>query len=333
MVFFQCDRDLPVCNQCKLRGNDPPCEYASKRRKVTVLADGSMRANPADLKNEEKEPTLSRMGPIAGPSSLTSQPPPVAGSSRVLDSKSGASVSNAIPSHLSHRHAANNDMVISSYSNSERKAMTINAPSTKLQPWFHLSFVSLPTTIRDRISTLDVSDMPERGAFERKLSEFLATLVPQLAETACLSTSIYAAINRSLLSGEAHGLSPRMLIWVNCHRLLPGSTQKYLLVKPRDIESPPGPVEEAQLLQEYQSRIDRDLTEITSGQNNHVFDRLIVREQFYDVLAYAHRDHAPSFEMVDEIGQLAIVNWCELADDRHICGAMSPLLLAEEESK
>ncbi|KAL0580329.1 hypothetical protein V5O48_001666 [Marasmius crinis-equi] len=303
-------RDLPVCNQCKLRGNNPPCEYASKRRKVTVLVDGSIRANPTGLKDEEAEPSLSRMSSAAGPSS-SAQHLPITGYSRVLDSRSGASVSNATPLYSSHRHSAPNETIALTSTNNEWKAMTINAPSAKVQPWFHLSFVSLPATIRNKVSTMNAFDMPDRVAFESKLTDFLSTLVPEMAETACLSTSTYAAINRSLLSGEAHGLSSRMLIWVNCHRLLPGSTQKYLLVKPRDILTPPGPVEEAQLLQEYQSRIDRDMTEITPGQQNHIFDRLIVREQFYDVLAYAHRDHASSYEMTDEIVQLAItgVSW------------------------
>ncbi|KAK7035259.1 hypothetical protein VNI00_012026 [Paramarasmius palmivorus] len=327
-VFFsQCDRDLPVCNQCKLRGNDPACTYASKKRRQTAGADSPSGSNMDGTSMEDslQASTSSKPVPLMSPyaysmhqrASTSSSTP----SSEAEDRDRAVSSMAPTENNNGGFHNRSHNYVTSPIFRNTGSIMS-NTSNKRLTPWFHLSFVPLPSTIRDRISTLPVSELPDRQIFERKLSEFLCTLVPELEETACLSPDTYAAMNRSLLSGEAHGLSPRMLIWVNCHRLLPGSTQKYLLLMPRHTNEPNSldPTEEAQLLKEYQTRIDQDATELIPGQPEPVFDRLIVRDQYYDVLAYAHMNHSSSFEMTDGINKLAIVSifflvWVKYPDE------------------
>ncbi|ESK92948.1 fungal specific transcription [Moniliophthora roreri MCA 2997] len=316
---LKCDRDLPVCNQCKLRGNNPPCTYASKKRRtaaaaaegsVSVTADPGVEEQPQGSTSGKPIPLVSPYAYSAHPRASTSSSTP---SSEADDQNRATNSNDPTQNNNGGFHDRSHSYVTTPIHRNTGTIMANTNPRC-LAPWSHVSFVALPSTIRSRLSAIVVSELPDKQTFERKLSDFLSTLVPELEETACFSTDTYAAINRSLLSGEAHGLSSRMLIWVNCHRLLPGSTQKYLLLMPRHTnEKPLEPTEEADLLKEYQSRIDRDLTEITPGQPEPVFDRLIVREQFYDVLVYAHisLSHASSHEMTDEINRLAItgVTW------------------------
>ncbi|KAJ4468203.1 hypothetical protein J3R30DRAFT_1683795 [Lentinula aciculospora] len=308
---LKCDRDMPACNQCQLQGKPTQCAYLPRRRrnaedKITFEDDiGTTAGTILKLgildKNEPSQSKIQDQAFSSAPSQIrrftTTSPSDYQGGSnshhRDSDGRSTrGSAQGASDSSSSH----------------PQQNFDINSASTK--PQRSLSqFSPLPSVILRTLSETRYEGMPDREAFSKGIKVFLKTLMPEMQESASLSSAAYTGVARYLVTGEIppHA-SPYLQTWMTTHRLLPGSQTHPLILIPRD----PIPENLALSLQQYQA----DPVRYTHGDGRtlpeqSIFDRLPVQDELYDILAYAHRAHKDSTIMTDEVRQIgfAHITW------------------------
>jgi hypothetical protein len=169
-----------------------------------------------------------------------------------------------------------------------------------------------------RLSGINCAEMPNREQFDETLWKFVFNLHPDLRETACLETQVYATLASSLAEGSSlTAMSPRLRIWAACHRLCSGSDRRHLILAPRDPFFRASPKERERMVTAYHRALDGP-PQATPSQSERSdndemagadaqFERLPVQPQIYDCLAYVHRGHAASAAMMMSINKLNIV--------------------------
>ncbi|KAJ7594842.1 hypothetical protein C8J56DRAFT_450255 [Mycena floridula] len=167
------------------------------------------------------------------------------------------------------------------------------------------TFVPLPETVVLQLGSVDFVEMPGRGAFDQAIESFIATLIPEFQETACLSPETYSAVFHSLGNDDVSKLSPHVRTWIHSHPLKMGSNTRSLLVLPRDFGLPSVKAINEELLAVYQKIVD-NLPRSGPGSESvlNAFERIPVQHQIYDILVYAHREHTPPFMMLEQVRQL-----------------------------
>lgn len=199
--------------------------------------------------------------------------------------------------------------------------------SSTVEPWNDMAFVPLPGYIIQRLSLINSVEIPDRRLFDEALHEFLAGVMGELRETACLTPDIYSLVSHALKAGNNSKLSERLHAWISFHHVCSGSEKRHLLILPRDSIFALETIEAQRLRQDYLACIEEQLQVKTTGSSNSMsdpascgintetyFERVPVQPQIYDVLTYVHRSHDPPLNMIAEIKQLGFVrfHFCSL---------------------
>ncbi|KAJ3733665.1 hypothetical protein DFJ43DRAFT_221390 [Lentinula guzmanii] len=309
---LKCDRDMPACNQCQLQGKPTQCAYLPRRRRNaeekitfeddigtiagTILKLGIIDKSEILQTNIQDQVPSSSLAPIRR---FTTTSP--------SDYQGGSSTHHRDSDGRSTRGSARG--VSASTSNRPQQNRNDNTAFTRSQRSLP-QFSPLPSVILRTLSeTRYAAEMPDREIFNRNIKGFLKTLMPEMQESASLSSAAYAGVARYLVTGEIppHA-SPHLQTWMTTHRLLPGSQTHPLILIPRD----PIPENLALSLEQYQA----DPARYTHGDGTtlpeqSIFDRLPVQDELYDILAYAHRTHKDSTNMTDEVRRMgfAHITW------------------------
>ncbi|KIK67085.1 hypothetical protein GYMLUDRAFT_69279 [Collybiopsis luxurians FD-317 M1] len=308
---LKCDRDMPACNQCQLQGKASECAYLPRRRrngddKITFEDDIGTKAGNI-LKFDKKPNDFESTG------SFPSTSAPIRKFKPSIYQASSSSYHPDSESRISTRGPGGN--ASSSSANSRPPTAVDHAPpavdraSPAVRHTSHLQFAPLPSAIIQSLEETQFTEMPDRETFDHSIGRFLKTLMPEMQESASLSSSAYAGVARYLVTGEIpRNASSHLQKWMTTHRLLPGSQTHPLILIPRD----PIPDNLAFILQQYQA----DPARFTHGQGTtlpepSIFDRLPVRNELYDILVHAHRGHADSITMADETRRMgfAHITW------------------------
>ncbi|KAH8828414.1 hypothetical protein DL96DRAFT_1176526 [Flagelloscypha sp. PMI_526] len=208
-------------------------------------------------------------------------------------------------------------------------------------PWVNTGFIPLPPHILQRLSSISANDMPIRTSFNEHLNQMVNTLMPELRETASFGPEMYATIARGLQKNDLQLLTLRRRTWTAIHHVLSGSSRAWLLLMPRDsVFMYKSAQEQERMRFIYQEKMDItfpsqasrtlkidpsfDMVTFKDDQYQCMkddpewmtpFERIPVQDQIYDVLAYAHRRHDSSWEMVVEVRSagIAMITWpmCE----------------------
>ncbi|KAJ7699319.1 hypothetical protein B0H17DRAFT_1049427 [Mycena rosella] len=336
---LKCDRAAPVCQYCR-EGNITDCRYTPKKRARPPLDSGGSAQPTSRVPYSTQAHTASFMFTnISGP--VETHPT----YNRPFVNESAPSSSRS-ESASSHHRTIELDRSAPSY---PRKASFSEGPplallpapappapypahqpfishsfpepirNLQLKPWSHPSFIPLPDPIPRRLGNLLSAEMPSRESFDKALEDFLANLMPDLRETACLPPEAYATLANCLSKGNITRLSTRIRSWATCHRLCSGSDKLNLILAPRDSVFQITQDEEQRMIREYRGSLDGPSRSAPSPSQKSdkdsaatseapVFERLPVQPQIYDCLAYAHRGHASSVAVLMEIRRLGIAS-------------------------
>lgn len=203
-------------------------------------------------------------------------------------------------------------------------------------------FTPLPDVVAQRISSVNVLEMPDRTLYENVLGKFLTDLPVALRETTAFGPDMYAAVCRSLSGDGVQNISDRLRMWLAYHHVRLGSDKHYLLLIPRDAFFHLLAPEEETLRRDYVAYVDNcsEVYGIASGSLSEsadcdvggfewtrAFERIPVFNQIYDILVYAHRAHGSSSSVLFEarrIGMAGItwpmvemfINLCPLCNSR-----------------
>lgn len=198
--------------------------------------------------------------------------------------------------------------------------------SLTVEPWDNHAFAPLPDAVLRRLALTNLVEMPDKAIFEELLDDFLSNLIPELRETACPSPEVYAAVVQALSGNKSTTVSDSVQFWMSCHPLRLGSRKTNLLIIPRDSIFLHSENREGEgLLKGFQTFVDGDADKGGKGVSNDSpsvvadtepdlseciasFERIPVRNQVYDILTYAHREHVSSSVMLDETRKIAIVS-------------------------
>ncbi|KAJ3713319.1 hypothetical protein C8R42DRAFT_780018 [Lentinula raphanica] len=326
---LKCDRDMPACNQCQLQGKPAQCAYLPRRRrnaeeKITFEDDiGTTAGTILKLGFIDKsEPLQSTIQHQVPPSSSSLNPIRRFTTTSPSDYQAGSNSNHRDSDARSTRGSARG--VSASSSNRPQQKLDDESTVNKSQPSLP-QFAPLPSVILQTLSEVRyTADMPNRELFNKNIKGFLKTLMPEMQESASLSSTAYAGVAKYLVTGEIPPqVSPFLQTWMTTHRLLPGSQTHPLILIPRD----PIPENLALSLQQYQA----DPARYTHGDGmtlpeQSIFDRLPVQDELYDILAYAHRTHQNSTNMTDEVRRMgfAHITWPMADIFVHLCPVCAP---------
>ncbi|KAL4268215.1 Zinc cluster transcription factor 64 [Pleurotus pulmonarius] len=331
---LKCDRNLPVCNHCS-EDDDAECNYTPKKRHKATAEQVSTQDHEAHSHKAESSPTSESVhhdGLAESKRAHTFYGQNVATRNdldKPIQSQTGRFTADYLQSKshslsfISHAFAPGQGIIVN---------------STYVQPWSHPSFSPLPEPILQRLGSVDSSEMPNRETFDDNIASFLGDLLPELRDTACLPPDIYLSMSRSLVANDLSKLPTRLRDWISINHIRSGSSKGNLLLVPRDSIFQAADAEVTRLLKAYRDSVDGSDDESSGDVDfSQAFERLLVRNQLYDVLAYAHRSHGPPPTMLFELRKAAIayVTWpmieifirlCPLCNNRakRLAGAGKP---------
>ena len=196
-------------------------------------------------------------------------------------------------------------------------------PGRHLDPWYHSTFAPLPRSILQGIRTVNPTEMPTRPNYDEALNKFLAELPAELREIAAFTPETYADLARAVVKGDFSTLTPRVTSWVQYHHVRPGSRKYHLLLLPREAYFSIRGEKEEKLWNEFIAEVDGEIptskssaTSLGHGPGQHVinshegvsaFLRVPVSTQIYDILVYAHKNHASTTQTLAQVRQAGIV--------------------------
>jgi hypothetical protein len=350
---MQCDRSLPLCNNCE-EAKETDCNYTPKKRNKTPIERLPIRERslaaayasapppfyhpqqpPDDESDIESESSISIQAPSYAIQSNMGRLPSSYNkdeiwdadphSSRIMSSHSKVfkkppsshSLSQQPYNHHSHKASATSSYT--SHSTDVHKN-TVSVHCERIEPWSDSSFIPLPEPLLHVITSLNVSEMPRRAAFSEAFTAFLGDMGPELREVTAFSPQVYTSFWGSVLKNDFAGQSSYLVTWAKIHHVRIGSQRYLLLLLPKDVIFQAQPKEETQLHQKYINKMDsrRGLADkepmldsyrtSSTPEWNTAFERIPVEPQIFDILVYAHRDHAKATEMVLEIRQIGFVS-------------------------
>ena len=188
-----------------------------------------------------------------------------------------------------------------------------------IEPWYHSDFAPLPRTVLQGIRTANPAEMPIRSDYDKALWKFLADLPPELREVSAFAPEAYASLAQVIEKGDTTTPSERVKSWVVHHHVRTGSRKYRLLLMPREQYFAIRPDKEEKLRNEFIAEVDGDvfLSKPPSAnsqgkqpvrEGTTAFIRVPVSPQIYDVLVYAHKNHATPSTTLTQIRQAGIVS-------------------------
>ncbi|KAI6113216.1 hypothetical protein EDD16DRAFT_1602566 [Pisolithus croceorrhizus] len=370
LANLKCDRNLPVCSHCA-EGGISECNYTPKKRHKVPLDHGTVgekHSSPYGPKtasflvsevppNDDASPrgdtgdghNLYGQNAASSSTSSSSQSPQnrmedgePAHSSRLTPGSSDRRrvLHSPLPS-LPPRQAQNTGRIsfMTHSFPSERESVA----TSLVQSWKDSKFAPLPDVVVQRISSVNVLEMPDRTLFENALGQFLTDLPVALRETTAFGPDMYAAVCRSLSGDGVQNMSDRLRMWLAYHHVRLGSEKHHLLLIPRDAFFHLLAPEEETLRRDYVAYVDNcsEVFGIASGSRSEsvdcdvggfewtrAFERIPVLNQIYDILVYAHRAHGSSSSVLFEARRIGIagitwpmvemfINLCPLCNSRN----------------
>ncbi|KAK2467782.1 hypothetical protein APHAL10511_000077 [Amanita phalloides] len=345
---LKCDRNLPVCNFCAA-DEGAECNYTPKKRRKS----GGGPLAPQKHKHEASARSASSQASPHEPSGKldrhTFYGQNIASSSQKNERSISPSLSDQdissdpdIPLYVQTGRSSAEQRKIANQSGLHAiaprpiqakpsaipftphpfpSAQGLLIKSSTVEPWNDMAFVPLPGYITQRLGLITSVEIPDRRVFDEALREFLAGVMGELRETACLSPDTYSLISHAVRAGNISKLSERLDAWVSFHHICSGSDKRHLLLIPRDSIFAVETIEAQRLRQDYRTYIDEQLqvkvvssssplmdsTSCGINKETH-FERVPVQPQIYDVLTYVHRSHDLPLTMIAEIKQLGFAN-------------------------
>jgi hypothetical protein len=197
------------------------------------------------------------------------------------------------------------------------------------QSWSHPSFIPLPEFARKDLAQIDFSEHPTRLEVDTAVWTMTLNLVDGLRETALLNIDVYVKTTHALRADGKAGMSERIYTWANIHRLNSGSGKYNVILVPRDsVFAMDEKGAEAHRRQFMDALMDPavDATRLQVPYNflfiyvRHIltwsiilqacqYSRLPVQNQLYDILSWAHRNHANAGQMLKEVESLGFVSF------------------------
>jgi hypothetical protein len=195
--------------------------------------------------------------------------------------------------------------------NTSSGSVSLAAP---VKLWHHPAFMPLPGVVSSFLNRANAAEMPSRDLWDQSLSSFLRSLMPAVRDTACFSPETYSDMVKAIISGDRTKLSTNVDRWMTCHPLRLGSKETNFLIIPRDDVYQSSM--ESQLLKDYRMQADyakrygRAPVNLEPGPSLpcQAFTWIPIKEQIYDILAYAHREHSNSFDMMKDVERLLVVS-------------------------
>lgn len=258
----QCDRNLPVCNNCNEEADGPACNYTPKRRsRMQDPASGAL--------NDAKSKPWLKIAAKAESTGHTFYGHNIASSRTKSNSPDGSetisdldtathtgrfSADIARPSRVpatDYLHfgaiparPAPPSVEFIPHPFSSNQQVVVNA--AHINPWPHLNLAPLPSFMLRCLHQVDGIEMPKRADFDNQLATFIQGLMEELRETACIPGDTYARVCQALAAGNLSTISERLKMWVNTHHVTLGSDQMDILLLPHETlyslpatESPP----------------------------------------------------------------------------------------------
>ncbi|KAL0956063.1 hypothetical protein HGRIS_002232 [Hohenbuehelia grisea] len=327
---YKCDRNLPVCNHCS-KDEDAECNYTPKKRhKIPMDPPIVPQPSPPGGSKETLSQNSDGEGGSENKRGHTFYGQNVASSSRkhkhghkgrdgddspepdaplaLSYPQTGRFTAEPYPAaphpplpHIAPKPSSVVDAGTHHFVAHYQHPQLVR--KTHVQHWSHPSFARLPPIILQTLSTIDSAEMPNRAAFEDALNVLQSDTIVDYKETMLLTPDLYAALTHGLAHDDLSRLSPRVRQWATLHHLRSGSKKYNLLVTPREGIYQATEDEEGQLLEVYRSVVDGDGHSVSKKEALPAFERIPVRNQIYDVLAFAHRTHGVAQTMSFEIAR------------------------------
>ncbi|EIM81115.1 uncharacterized protein STEHIDRAFT_162111 [Stereum hirsutum FP-91666 SS1] len=204
--------------------------------------------------------------------------------------------------------------------NNSGSTLTIMANATqsvapfRIEPWTDSLFVPLPTFIHRTLRSISQATMPDRKCFNEELINTLVSLPFELAAISAFGPQWYVDMVEHARSPEDNvpGVLPDVVKrWADIQQVISGSDSRYLAVVPRGWASSM----EASYLQKLRLRLIQEVDSETNkrpsidqGSGFDPFFRIPVFYQIFDILAYTHRNHETSFEMLRAAAEAGFAN-------------------------
>ena len=251
----QCDRNLPICSNCRENAAGTSCNYSPKKKYGSNTGHAESSYLPIEGNDPWRKPKLAPESPV------DTEPEANLLAHTFYGQNIAASIGRSVsPSEIesvsdmdvtSGQFTAGSSSTIPDYRSLGGTLMPLSAPrvesiprpipsgsvvvdSVCIKPWTHPSFISLPRDLCQALCRIDPVEMPSRDDFDNALSTFQRTVMDELRETSCLPIDIYISVARSLANDDVSSLSKRVRTWTAVHRFRSGSDKQNLILVPRE---------------------------------------------------------------------------------------------------
>lgn len=261
LCIVQCDRNLPICNNCKECVQGTICNYTPKKKQKgredddhpSPIVEGTSKrmswqanatAHEQIMKTDQDDPSshtfygqniASTLGYSLSPTHSETE-----STSDQDSSQTGRFTANfATPEHKMSAYPAprdistnsNLDIIPHAFAKPHHKILVHN---THIEPWRHPSFIPLQDFVYQYLYQVDTVEVPNRSEYESALLRFMDTLMDPIRETGLFDVDRYKKVCRALLNGDTSQLSEHMRFWLSLHRICSGSEKYSVLLVPRD---------------------------------------------------------------------------------------------------
>lgn len=261
--MLQCDRNLPICSNCREHAAGASCNYSPKKKCGPNTERIESSFAPIESSAPWRRPKLAPESPVD--TEPEPEPEPDLRAHTFYGQNITASIGRSVSPSISETESVPDlDVTPGSTTDPSRSVISVpdyrswggtlapfSAPwmesippqispgrivvdSVCIKPWTHPSFISLPQDVCQELCHIDPVEMPSRHHFDNALSTFQQSVMDGLRETSCLSIDVYTTVARSLANGDASSLSKRVQMWSAVHRFCSGSDKQNLILVPRD---------------------------------------------------------------------------------------------------
>lgn len=332
----QCDRNLPICNNCS-DGDGSECNYTPKKRHKVPVDSGVGTSNhkeqPISYGSKTAAFLVSDMGSsnFAVTEAVFQDPahmklkqrmspngPVASGSIHYQGDSLVQPDADVSPYYRSTSRPSDDPTWIRQYASAPNSRSRTVTNEKTIEPWVHQSFCPLPYSIVKVIRSLNALELPNRVLFDDALKVFLDSLARPLRETAAFSPPDYHKLAQAIESRNLSGMSARMKMWITCHHLRHGSRKQALILVPKDSHFSASVEEDEQQRVMYEKKVEGSGTGIVLEGGDTLseplaFDRLPIQPQIYELLAYSHRTHDSATFMISEMRRIGFVS-CRFPD-------------------